>query len=1035
MKRRLASGFPRILFALLIMLGSNVAFAAEELVLFVFKDNNAGSGLTVTVDGKSEQTTGADGGARFDLKGGGHSVQIRDGQNTLHSFRFNSAAGQNVDIVVALAFGVDPTVTVESYFPKESPSVRARGATGTLLGKVTSYGEPVENATITLSDGTSRSWTTDASGSYRLTLPRGIYNVVIEHPEFISQRAEGFRVIANIELGANFEVIPLDEAPVAEGGVARPAMEEIITVAAFLPSQLGVDERYATGVVDTLGSEDLARYADTQVAAAVVRVPSVTIRNDKFIFIRGLGGRYVTTTLNGSTLPSTDPSRRTVPLDIFPTNFVNQLDVNKTFTAGMPGESTGGNLVINTRSFPAEEEGSLSLSLGYTTDLTGDDVLTDPIDGDWDWLGIDDGSRDTAAVPRAISAAQEFNDFLPDNVNRALGIVGGNYLANTDFEPEEETAWPLVKASGSYGKAFELDNGSELGFFLAGNYRNKWEKRDEGIQRTYSTNPEQLDPLDDFVFQEFTNKVDLNGLLSIGWNVGNNSYASNSLITRVTDSRVKEQVGRDGDELLPSIRRTIEWIERQFLSQQFNGNHVFGDDEQWVGDWQLTLSRAERDSPDRRDSRYDLEGADDIFNLEVPTVARRYDEIVDDNLDLSGDLQYAFGEASTASFGAQIITRERDADSETYGFRGGQTLDDNSPNLQVIDVINQSTITGETQTGYTFDDKTLPSDSYEADLDLYALYGEIDSLFADKYQIVAGLRWEDFEQTTDTFSLEGEQEAVQSVLDESEFLPSLGFNWLLTDNQQLRFAVTKTVSRPDFKESSNATFFDPIFDVRVRGNPNLDISTAISYDARYEYYWNELDSFSFAVFYKDLDDPIERVVQKASGTASNSRTFENADSGEVYGVELDLRKEFSLNDSLSKTFFVATNASWIESEVDLPELASQGKSKPPLQGQPEYTFNLIFGYDDIENNIEATLLANQNGDTVVDRGVSGSSDIVQEPKLDLDFIFSWGFADQWTLGFKARNLLDEETEFTQDGRTFQQFTTGTELEASIKYDF
>ena len=164
-------------------------------------------------------------------------------------------------------------------------------------------------------------------------------------------------------------------------------------MASFDPAGLEVSERGTTNIVDVIGVEQLARFADSDVAASVVRVPGISVQDNKYVFIRGLGGRYVSATLNQATMPSTNPSKRTVPLDLFPSNFVSQLDIKKTFLTSMPGESTGGNLVINTKAFPDERIREMTLQGGYTEGLTGETIFTDPMQGGLDSLGLDDGGR------------------------------------------------------------------------------------------------------------------------------------------------------------------------------------------------------------------------------------------------------------------------------------------------------------------------------------------------------------------------------------------------------------------------------------------------------------------------------------------------------------------------------------------------------------------------------------------------------------------------------------------------------------------
>ena len=329
-----------------------------------------------------------------------------------------------------------------------------------------------------------------------------------------------------------------------------------------------------------------------------------------------------------------------------------------------------------------------------------------------------------------------------------------------------------------------------------------------------------------------------------------------------------------------------------------------------------------------------------------------------------------------------------------------------------------------------FVDKTLASDSYDAELEYNSAYLMYDHTFDSMWQVILGGRYETYEQTTNTFSLQGDRGAVQSVIDEDSFLPSLGINWFINDDHQLRLAVSQTVARPDFKEAANATFYDNEFNFRVRGNPFLEISDIINADLRWEWYLSEMDSLSVAVFYKDMDKPIERVVQAASGTAGNSRTFQNSDSAELYGLEVDGRFEFEIGDGYDQTFFVSFNAAFIESEV-----SAENQEDRALQGQPEYTANLIFGYDHVSAGHQLTVLLNQNGKAIADVGVSGQPDVFLEPRLDLNVVYRFDISDSLTLKAKLENLLDDEVEYTQGGQVFQVYNRGPSIQVGLDWQF
>ena len=183
-----------------------------------------------------------------------------------------------------------------------------------------------------------------------------------------------------------------------------------------------------------------------------------------------------------------------------------------------------------------------------------------------------------------------------------------------------------------------------------------------------------------------------------------------------------------------------------------------------------------------------------------------------------------------------------------------------------------------------------------------------------------------------------------------------------------------------------------------------------------------------ALFYKDMDKPIERVVQAASGTAGNSRTFQNSDSAELYGIELDGRFEFALGDDYDQTLFLSFNAAFIESEV-----TAKNQDDRALQGQPEYTANLIFGYDNIGAGHQLTVLLNQNGQAIADVGVSGQPDVFLEPRLDLNVVYRYEFSDSLTIRAKLENLLDDEVEYSQGGQVFQIYNRGPTIQVGLDW--
>ena len=1065
MSSKTASRLSRWLIILSCCFATTPLKAADELLVYVFSGSSPVDGAVIAIDQIPVGQTVADGSLLTELSGSGtrNLTITADGREV--TTRFTAASGQLVDAVAQLE---ESTVYVDVYSQAESVADRKAAAEGTLTISVIQGGAPAIGESVYIA-GSGISLRTDALGEATLTLPRGRYRTQI------AEQTANLRVVGGLTRAVS---ITIDE----EGEtmqIAAPEIEEVFVVASFDPSGLEVSERDTANIVDTIGVELLTRFSDSDVAASVVRVPGISVQDDKYVFIRGLGGRYVSSTLNNATMPSTNPSKRTVPLDLFPSNFVNQLDIKKTFLPYMPGESTGGNLVINTKTFPDDRILGLSLQGGYTTDLTGDTVFVDPMNGDFDAIGWDDGTRNEDPALAVISDflssgvaidSQTGESFpLDDYTAGELRRIGA-ILIKDGFDPDFESATPDAKVGLNLGNLFLLDN-SELGVYAAANYSNEWSKREDGERYTYESEGEIAD---NFLYRQYTNTIEANGLISIGWNVGDSTFEWNTVASRVTESQLERSVGQEGDEFQALLRQTIQWEERQYLSTQVLGSHFLNDTGSVFLEWQATVSQAERYAPDRREydfsatqsatdpeglkAQYDFQKANDqqasLFNgfiLEPGTIIRRYDDLIDDNADISADLTWDVYD-SGASYGQlkagfQLIYRERESESSTYGFNVNQVRDDllRTSNLLVSDVVyacdgtaarsgceagEQGGISNSPNTGLVFVDKTLASDSYDAELEYNSAYLMYDHTFDSVWQVILGGRYETYEQTTNTFSLQGDRGAVQSVIDEDSFLPSLGINWFINDDHQLRLAVSQTVARPDFKEAANATFYDNEFNFRVRGNPFLEISDIINADLRWEWYLSEMESLSVAVFYKDMDKPIERVVQAASGTAGNSRTFQNSDSAELYGLEVDGRFEFEIGDGYDQTFFVSFNAALIESEV-----SAENQEDRALQGQPEYTANLIFGYDHVSAGHQLTVLLNQNGKSIADVGVSGQPDVFLEPRLDLNVVYRFGISDALTLKAKLENLLDDEVEYTQGGQVFQVYNRGPSIQVGLDWQF
>ena len=253
-------------------------------------------------------------------------------------------------------------------------------------------GKPVKDASVFVA-GQDVECRTGTDGSCNLKVAPGEIDIATVHPSFSAGTLREVEAVAD----ARFEVkvdpaaVTLEDfvvtAPRIEGGVADVLSER----------------KNATTIADVIGAEQMSKQGASNAADALSRVTGITLVGGKFVYVRGLGDRYSSTLLNGSSLPSPEPEKRVVPLDLFPTDLLDSVLIEKTYSPDMPGGFGGGTVVLRTRGIPKAFEADLGVSLGgysASTFQTGRSGPTGPLD----FLGFDAGTR---ALPANVKAASE----------------------------------------------------------------------------------------------------------------------------------------------------------------------------------------------------------------------------------------------------------------------------------------------------------------------------------------------------------------------------------------------------------------------------------------------------------------------------------------------------------------------------------------------------------------------------------------------------------------------------------------------------
>ncbi len=1008
-----------------------VALAADAQVdVYAFDETGAISDLAVQLNDGPRIAQDEFGALTLRLPAGEHRLRVYRGDTLLSEIPVTTVEDEIAQIIVNLPRRGDPQIAFESSaggtlgtLADDTPS----GPPGLLEGQIISVedGQPIRGARIFVS-GTPIDIQTDAEGRYRIELPPGDYSLSVLAASFNAQTITDVQIASEQTATRAIELTPAGlELP--DFVVLEPFVEG--SLAAFVE-----EKRTSAAVTDVLGAEQISRAGDSDAAGALKRVTGLTLVDGKFIYVRGLGERYSSTLINGAQVPSPDPTRRVVPLDLFPTEILSGIVVQKTYGVDMPGEFGGGTVQLRTRGVPESFLLRASGTIGYVDGATGEDGALYR-GGSRDWTGRDDGAR--AAPPGLLSF--DPSQTLPPQELADLGRA----LAAKGYDTRTKKLAPNSSLALAIGDDFHFSDGLwSVGYIAGVRHSQSWDTQTE--ERTFfaATNA-GLAPNEFFERTQTERAVDNSLFGSAGFTYGEHHQVNVNLIQlRQTTDEVQTDEGVLGSGNFER-QTTLEWIENELQLGQLNGKHSIPALGNFIVDWQYSTAKASREAPNVRVQRFAFNETTGEFRVETFGNEQRFESLQDDadeyKLDLLWEKEFNEGFGARFGAGASVLRRERDSSIRRFRFVGGSRIISDS----LEDVYNDATI-GPGPGQFRLQDRSQPTDSYTASVDLDAFYLSTDAYWND-FRLYLGARQEEIFQEVVTLQPFVVNPTPQiGVVDERSLLPAGTLTWAYSDKAQVRLAYGESLSRPDIREQSRANFIDPLLDIRVEGNPDLKQTEIRNLDARWEYYFSATESLSVAYFQKTFDSPIELVESPASGQLLRVL---NAESATNSGIEIDYYRSMAGLESLRfmPTFgrnlpwqdvFIGLNYARIESEIDLganPGIVTNASR--PLQGQSPYVANLSVSYLPADGDIEATLLYNVSGERISQVGVSGRPDTYEQPFNQVDFTFSaklpWG--EGWKAKLRLRNLLDPAAEFKIGNEVARTFNKGREVAFSIEW--
>lgn len=1014
---------------------------AGVLVLFVFDGETgaprAGEALRVRGAETAEARVPADLGLRLVLPAGEYHLELLAPEVAAAPQPFGIAPGLSTELLVTVGPGGQLRVAAEQ--PAGTGAAGAAedlGPPGLLEGVITEEadGSPVRGARIYVR-GLDLEGLSDAEGRFSLELPPGEHELSVLKQGLATVSRAGLVVASGetteLSLSMVEAGIALDDfvvtAPRIEGGTAE-ALDE---------------RRQASTVSDILGGEAMSRAGDSSAGSALRRVTGLTLVGGKYVYVRGLGERYSSSLLNGSTLPSPEPERRVVPLDLFPTGLIDSIAVQKTFSPDMPAEFGGGTISIRTRRVPKEPLVSIGLSGSYlhgSTFVQGVDSYHSPTD----WLGF--GAADRALPPEVAAASRDEQ------------IAEGDRFSDAGYSPEElesfgeaidQRRWALGSRTlppgfgvdVALGRGWQLGEEVRVGGLVASTFGNDWSR--QTFTRQYRNLGEGglLTDSHRYDFDVTELEVDWGNIANLGVELGSHTIENTAMLIRSSENLARQYQGFNadlGDDL--RIVRT-RWLERQLFYNQTSGTHAFPTLYEAELRWRATFAEAGRQEPDRREHRYDLEDPEaglEYLSNRPGGNSMVYGELADRAWSWGVDLELPLpswldDRQGAVQVGLSNLRKERQSAVRRYYYRELSVTDE--IRSQPIDEIFSEENVAPGQ--YQFEEATLSTDTYDANQQISAWYGMATLPIVGQLEVLTGVRQERSRQFVRTYErFNPDAEPLVATLETTDLLPALTLTQGLGRGPegppvQVRAGYGKTVSRPDFRELSEATFYDVVGGRLTYGNPDLARATIDNWDLRLEVYPGPGETVSVGAFYKYFDQPIESVVILA---AQQELTFQNARSATDLGLEADFRKDLDLwaGAPFLADLYVAGNAAWIRSRVDLTGVeGSQTNDERPLEGQSPYVYNLQAGYDNPDSGSNISLLYNVFGPRIVQVGAQGAPDVRELPVHAMDLSVAQQLGAGVRLSLKWRNMLDSPRRVFEGEELLEEVRTGWGLSARL----
>ncbi len=922
----------------------------------------------------------------------------------------------------------------------------ATAGPGTISGTILddSNGEPLIGANVYVEEkmtGTS----TDFDGKYQFNVEPGTYTIVISYTGYTEKRIT--------EVVVKEDEITYLDVTLTDSSIDLVQVEVTAKVIERTENALLLLQRRSEKIQDGISSQEISRFAVSDAAGAMQKVTGASVQGGKYVYIRGLGDRYSLSQINGIIIPSTDPYRNSVALDLIPASLLDNIITYKTFTPDQPGSFTGGNVDIKTKSFPEQFFLNISASVDYNSQNNLINNFLTHQGGALDYFGYDDGSR---ALPDIFTPENRLRLNQNTELDARFGDKEAAYLLdstslgmNRQFQPGQKSTFLDHSYGLSLGNQFNLF-GRPLGMIFSASYQQSYSYLGGFTKGNWV--------LQDLASPELSNQGDfsdtlavenprVNGLVGLAYKLSPLHQIDFLMIyNHNTEKSSRSLFGERPDNIIyPDLLegRSLSFIQRQMINYQLGGTHSFGSGGFQL-EWKGSVADSRMDEPMTRffENQLNIETGD--YTLPLSNIQRPFyffrelkDKQYAGKLDLT--IPFTQNKANKIKVGGMFTQKDRDFLEDRFQFVDNQFADRfqgdpneflGDDNVGIVDIDDQRQ---RYYIGNYVTDVTVKDNSYTGYEKVYAGYAMLTLQVLPKLKFVGGARYEQTDIFVESAATNRPDSLRIGTIDVGDILPAGSLIFSLRENMNLRGSYARTVARPNLREIAPFVSFDPLEKFFYNGNTQLRRTLVDNFDLRWEWFLSPGELVAVSGYYKKFDDPIALQYIRSSNPEVK---YSNVESADLLGIELELRKNLGFIGGFLQNFYFNGNFSVINSTMDVIDVTGLEPDNRPFEGQAPYIVNATLNYIQNELGLDASLTFNVIGDKLDLIGREGTPDIYDRSRTQLDFVLIKRFGNL-NLRFRAQNLTNapfvRSSDFNGKEFVYSKFRRGMRFGLGFSY--